>query len=306
MRFFKPVIATILLGMCASALAQIAASPQAQARPPLAALGPVAPATAAAPAAAEPLEVLTKITTVFATTVKRRIDLPRTNTQHYATLLAEQAIKSGQDFSPAQFIVLVDRNPLVQTVMIFWKDAGKPETANYTLIGTTRTTTGGTPRFDHYLTPVGVFAHTIDNPDFRAEGTKNENGVRGYGKQGDRIYDLGWQTTTKAWGKPEERQIRMQMHSTDPDLLEQRLGTIGSKGCVRIPAAFNALVDRFGLIDADYNAAAQRGPRPWVWHADHEATPYAGRYIVIVDSNVTEKPEWLMEKSAKPRKKSSV
>ena len=44
---------------------------------------------------------------------------------------------------------------------------------------------------EHFLTPLGVFDHSLANPDFRAEGTKNKLGFRGYGRKGLRIYDPG-------------------------------------------------------------------------------------------------------------------
>ena len=46
----------------------------------------------------------------------------------------------------------------------------------------------------------------------------------------------------------------MEMHATDPDLLEQRLGRPDSEGCIRIPAAMNRFLDRYGVIDAQLEA----------------------------------------------------
>ena len=43
--------------------------------------------------------------------------------------------------------------------------------------------------------------------------------------------------------------MRLQMHATDPDHLEQRLGTAQSKGCIRIPASLNEFIDRHGVLD---------------------------------------------------------
>jgi hypothetical protein len=37
-----------------------------------------------------------------------------------------------------------------------------------------------------------VFEHTIAHLDFRAEGTRNEFGVRGYGVKGMGVLDFGW------------------------------------------------------------------------------------------------------------------
>lgn len=46
--------------------------------------------------------------------------------------------------------------------------------------------------------------------------------------------------------------MRLQMHATDPDLLERRLGSAQSKGCIRIPASLNRLIDCYGVLDAEY------------------------------------------------------
>ncbi|WP_431824245.1 hypothetical protein [Burkholderia sp. F1] len=37
-----------------------------------------------------------------------------------------------------------------------------------------------------------MFTHTPDNMDFRAEGTTNDNGIRGDGRRDMRIDDFGW------------------------------------------------------------------------------------------------------------------
>ena len=106
----------------------------------------------------------------------------------------------------------------------------------------------------HYETPLGVFDHTIANRDFRAEGTENSLGIQGYGDKGIRVYDLGWQRARRTW-KPGEGHMRLQMHATDARYLEPRLGTVQSMGCIRIPATLNALIDHYGILDADYDRA---------------------------------------------------
>jgi hypothetical protein len=82
------------------------------------------------------------------------------------------------------------------------------------------------------------------------------------------------------------------MHSTDPRYLEQRLGTIQSMGCIRIPATLNLLIDHYGLLDANYEQAITNGKRFWALHPDREPTPWSGRYVVVIDSNRATRPEW--------------
>jgi hypothetical protein len=100
--------------------------------------------------------------------------------------------------------------------MIYWMS---PERVFY-FIGASPVSTGKPGRFDHFETPTGVFEHTVGNPDFRSEGTRNKLGIRGYGRKGIRVYDFGWQNAVRGWGRGGTGVMRLQMHATDPDLLE--------------------------------------------------------------------------------------
>ena len=86
--------------------------------------------------------------------------------------------------------------------------------------------------------------------------------------------------------------MRLQMHATDPDRLEQRLGTAQSKGCIRIPAALNEFIDRHGVLDEDYQEKIDEGRRLSVLRGDRTPTPWSGRYLVVVDSMSGERPDW--------------
>ena len=74
-----------------------------------------------------------------------------------------------------------------QAAMLYWTPPGAPPL----YVGAAPVSTGKVGQFDHFETPTGVFAHTLRNPDFRAEGTKNANGILGYGAKGMRVYDFG-------------------------------------------------------------------------------------------------------------------
>src|SRR6202012_3083134 len=150
-----------------------------------------------------------------------------------------------------QYVVIVDRNPLVQALMIYWMAADH----SFHFIGASPVSTGLPGRFEHFKTPLGVFEHTTDNPDFRAEGTRNGLGIMGYGRKGMRIFDFGWQQGERGWGKGGVSPMRLQMHATDPGILEPRLGTAQSKGCIRIPASLNEFIDHPGILDGDYDQA---------------------------------------------------
>ena len=134
-----------------------------------------------------------------------------------------------------------------------------------TPVGASPVSTGQPGSFDHFQTLLGVFEHTVSNPDYRALGTPYRAGIRGNGVKGMRIFDFGWQRAPKSWGDGAVSQILLQMHATDPDLLEPRLGTAQSKGCIRIPATLNRFLDRFGVLDAAYEESAQDGASFGCW-----------------------------------------
>ncbi len=194
---------------------------------------------------------------------------------------------SDERIDRPQLLVVVDRNPRVEQMRIL---LARPD-ADWQDLGGTRVSTGQTGRFDYYLTPTGVFPHTDAILDWRAEGTFNENHVRGLGLKGMRVWDFGWQTAAKGWGTEEQGQIRLLMHATDPANLEHRLGRPASKGCVRIPAAMNRFLDRHGVLDADYERAAQRDPGfAALLLADRIPTPLAGTMLVVIDSAAPARP----------------
>jgi len=250
--------------------------------------GVVLSALLALQAGARELESGAALATSFELQVDRRLQLPVEEQRRYAGLLAAELARSVLSGLPSQFFVLVDRNPHIQAVMIFWQSAA----GDYYFVGASPASTGRPGEFDHFQTPLGVFEHTIANFDFRSEGTRNVLGIRGYGAKGMRVYDFGWQQATRGWGKGGESPMRLQMHSTDPDLLERQIGKPQSKGCIRIPATLNVFIDKYGLLDADYEWAMLEGKSIWVLRPGREPTPWSGRYLVIVDSQRERRPDW--------------
>ena len=118
-----------------------------------------------------------------------------------------------------------------------------------------------------------------------------------------RIFDLGWAQGERSWGKGGISQMRVQMHATDPDKLEPILGIRHSKGCVRMPESLNVFLDHYGILDREYEALVAEGRSLWVLHSDRVATPWAGRYIVVVDSQRKARPAWSPAPSGKVRAK---
>lgn len=227
--------------------------------------------------------------------VDLRLKVPAPVQAYYAKRLGDALARAGVEDARPQYILLVDRSAHVQAGFLYWRS---PEAA-WHFIGASPIATGRPGEYEHFLTPLGAFAHSLANPDFRAEGTRNELGIRGYGVKGMRVYDFGWVEAERTWDPGGVSRMRLQVHSTDPDLLEPLLGTWHSKGCIRIPASLNVFIDRHGLLDADYEAAVRSGYRLWVLRAEREPTPSPGRWLVVVDSQHTARPQWAVPRSAR-------
>ena len=196
--------------------------------------------------------------------------------------------KASVTLDRPQLLVVVDRNWRVQQLMVI---LAEPAGA-WQVIGGSRVSTGQVGRFDHYITPSGVFRITDGILGYRAEGTLNENGIRGLGAKGMRVWDFGWQVALKGWieppGKPDRTPIRLMLHATDPDKLEQRIGRPASEGCVRVPTTMNRFLDKHGVLDADYERAAATDIRfRALLLPDREPSALAGNTLVVVDSGAS-------------------
>jgi hypothetical protein len=186
-----------------------------------------------------------------------------------------------------QILVAVDRNPRVQELALV---AAQPD-GPWLVIGGTHVSTGQPNRHGYYITPTGVFVHDVSIMDYRAEGTYNENHIRGLGLKGMRVWDFGWHSARKGWLDSDERgDMRLLMHATDPTWLARRIGRPASEGCVRVPADMNRFMDRYSVLDRDYLQAAafddpyDRGIRALL-PAGRDPTPLAGDKLVVADSS---------------------
>jgi hypothetical protein len=182
-----------------------------------------------------------------------------------------------------QLLVVVDRNPAVQQLRIILAQRD----ARWEVIGGSKVSTGQAGRRAYFITPLGVFLHTDGILDYRALGTFNENHIRGLGLKGMRVWDFGWQPAERGWREDgDTADIRLLMHATDPDYLEQRLGRPASQGCVRIPATMNRFLDMHGVLDADYERAARDDARfRAILPSMREPTALAGNALVVIDSS---------------------
>jgi hypothetical protein len=185
-----------------------------------------------------------------------------------------------------QIVLVVDRNPAVQRLYVMLAMPGGPDA--WRALGDVHVSTGQPGRKEYYITPIGVFLHTDAILDFRAQGTYNEHHVRGLGVAGMRVWDFGWQWAKKGWHTDGEGgDIRLQMHATDPKLLEYRLGRPASEGCIRVSSSMNKFLDHYGVLDADYELAAKLDARFRALLApDRTPTPLAGRLLIVTDTSL--------------------
>ncbi|MCB8879653.1 L,D-transpeptidase [Acidisoma cellulosilytica] len=181
-----------------------------------------------------------------------------------------------------QLVLIVDRALTGQTLSI---TLAQPD-GDWAILGSRSVSTGKPGRKEHFKTPVGVLLNDGSEIGYRAQGTYNENHIRGLGVKGMRVWDFGWQTSDD-WRTPgATMQVRVEMHATDPAVLAQRLGRADSEGCIRLPEAVNRFLDRHGIIDADIE---KLGETDAGYHALLSPyltpTPLAGVAVIVIDTS---------------------
>jgi hypothetical protein len=186
--------------------------------------------------------------------------------------------------APSQYFVYVDRNPGRQLVFLGVYDAA---TGIIELLGGDLASTGLLRRGkDSFLTPTGAFEHLPENFGYRAQGTKNENGWRGLGGKGSRVWDFGYQQSPREFRQGVyESQMRLLMHATDPDQGEPRLGGMDSKGCVRVSANMNRFLDRRSILDRHYERLASEKPDLWLLASDRSPVSAPGSFMLVGDTS---------------------
>jgi hypothetical protein len=114
--------------------------------------------------------------------------------------------QAGEKVVREQIILVVDRNPAVQRLALVLAGPGE----DWEVLALEKVSTGQAGRRGYFITPVGVFPHSTAISDYRAEGTYNENGIRGLGAKGSRVWDFGWNQAQPGWLPASEppREIR--------------------------------------------------------------------------------------------------
>lgn len=197
--------------------------------------------------------------------------------------LAKSMAEEGHFFvRRPQLVLIVDRALKGQTLSV---TLARPD-GDWDILGTRSVSTGKPGRKEHFKTPVGVLLNDGSEIGYRAQGTYNENHIRGLGVKGMRVWDFGWQTSDD-WRTPgATMQVRVEMHATDPAVLAQRLGRADSEGCIRVPEAVNRFLDRHGIIDADIERLAQADAGYRALLSPYlTPTPLAGDAVIVIDTS---------------------
>lgn len=166
----------------------------------------------------------------FAREVDRRLDLPPDQQLRYVGLLEAALSAAGLPDLRAQAVLLVDRSVHVQAAFLIVRRGEQ----GWTWLGASPVSTGRVGSFDHFETPLGVFAHSLDNPDSGPKGPSTATASAG-------TACAACVSTTSAGprrcaaGERVDSTMRLQMHATDPLTLEPRLGRAESKGCIGFP-----------------------------------------------------------------------
>jgi hypothetical protein len=93
----------------------------------------------------------------FAYEVTEALHPPPETVAVYAQAMQQALAAEGRDLTQLQFVVLVDRSPLVQALLLFWGRDGL-----WQLVGAAPVSTGQPGRYEHFATPLGVFDHSLD------------------------------------------------------------------------------------------------------------------------------------------------
>lgn len=221
-----------------------------------------------------------ELASAYRAQVDRLLDVPDDEVRRYGAL-ADAALQAAGVAPAPQYLLVVDRDPWVQAALLLWRAAP----GAYSLVGASPVSTGRSGGADDYSTPTGVFDHTPADADSRSTGAADAQGIRWWGAEGMRIYDFGWHAVPPGWGDAKATRMHLLVHATDLEALERRLGSAQTSGTIWIPSSLNRLLDRSGVLDAQYKGIPPALP---------DSTPVqgAGRYLVVVHSGRSDRPAW--------------
>jgi hypothetical protein len=158
---------------------------------------------------------------------------------------------------------VVDSCPAVQAAFLFWRLLP----GRYELIGASPASTGNPEQAGCVQTPQGVFAQAPLE----------------YGRRlTSRVYDFGLHRA-RGGARGGFTDLRLQARAAT-GRTGALLGKVQSNGCILLPPGMVAFLDQFGVLDDGRNGSVTPAG---------EALPFAGRYLVVIDSERDERPEWV-------------
>jgi hypothetical protein len=218
----------------------------------------------------------------MASEVPDAVDLSPENERSLIALGQQMAAEGHLFIREPQLVLIVDRAPRAQLLAM---TLARPD-GDWQILGTRHVSTGKPGRLQHFKTPVGVLLNDGSEIGYRAQGTFNQYHIRGLGVRGMRVWDFGWQTSDD-WRTPGATMaVRVEMHATDPSVLEERIGRADSEGCIRLPDQLNRFLDRHGIIDAAIERLGNSDSGYRALLSPHlDPTPLAGEAVIVVDSS---------------------
>jgi hypothetical protein len=198
----------------------------------------------------------------FEAAVAQKLQVPKNESWIYASLTEAELANHREIAADPQYVLVVDSCPVVQAAFLFWRLLPR----RYELVGAAPASTGSPLRPGCLETPCGVFPQASVSDAGRAFAS--------------RVYDFGTQRARKAPGG-EYAALHLQARAA---LGRHRalLGTAQSDGRVLLPPSLVAFLDMHGVLDARRGAVTAAG----------DIVPFAGQYLVVVDSERDERPEW--------------
>jgi hypothetical protein len=199
----------------------------------------------------------------YAALVDRQLRVPANEAVIYGGLAENELASFREPLLGPQYMLVVDSCPAVQAAFLFWRLLP----GRYELIGASPASTGNPEQAGCVQTPQGVFAQA----DVDYSGRRLIS----------RVYDFGRQRTRRP-GRGGFTDVRLQARAAT-GRTGALLGQVQSDGCILLPPGLVAFLDQFAVLDdGRKDAVTPTG----------ESLPFAGRYLVVTDSERDDRPEW--------------
>ncbi len=208
----------------------------------------------------------------YASRVDRRLPMPAEMVELYGLLIEAGLLDYERATRAPQYLLVVDSNPHVQAAFLFWRLMA----GSYRFIGASPASTGCLGRPHHVKTPQGLFDQAHRAARVGAAPADRHGRLR--------VYDFSRQRAYSAAGIAVDAAMHVQARAADAKT-QRLLGSAQSDGCILLPPTLIALLDEFGILDGAVTGSSQA-------RAGGQQLPYPGRYLLVVDSEVDERPQW--------------